>query len=76
MERDKEEAQSEIMRDEKQKPNPELLTYNEAAIGGRKSKRGKAKKNTSGGRTNRESHLEQERTIEQDGKIYGRAFWK
>lgn len=33
--RDKEETQSEIMRDEKQKPNPELLTYNEAANGGR-----------------------------------------
>lgn len=34
-ERDREEAQSEIMRDEKQKPNPELLTYNEDANGGR-----------------------------------------
>lgn len=57
--------------------NPELAKI-AGAIGGRKSKRGKAKKNTSGGRTNRESHLEreQERTIEQDGKIYGRAFWK
>lgn len=55
--------------------NPELAKI-AGAIGGRKSKRGKAKKNTSGGRTNRESHLEQERAIEQDGKIYGRAFWK
>lgn len=36
------------------------------AIGGKKSKRGKAKKNTSGGITNRTSHLDikQERTKE------------
>ena len=35
MNRDEEEANSEIMRDEKQKPNPELLPYNEDANGGR-----------------------------------------